>query len=156
MFCTKTNEWVGSSLNHWIVMQRNSRQFTQLGIATDWERGGGGSPDFYEFLQFDCSTIRSSSTWLRKSIHWIQTRSFLLHLIYFPPTPDIFFLLHLIYFWYIVFLPDLQLHQFVNHCTFLNHRNFVQTLRLFLEIMLPQEALFLQVIRLCSKQNCLY
>ena len=35
MFCTKMNEWVGSSLNHWIVMQRNSRQFTQLGIATD-------------------------------------------------------------------------------------------------------------------------
>ena len=82
MFCTKMNEWVGSSLNHWIVMQRNSRQFTQLGIATDWERGGGGSPDFYEFLQFDCSTIRSSSTWLRKSIHWIQTCSFLLHLLY--------------------------------------------------------------------------
>ena len=81
--CFVQKEWMGGSLSHWIVMQRNSRQFTQLGIATDWERGGGGSPDFYDFLQFDCSTIRSSSTWLRKSIHWIQTRSFLLHLIHF-------------------------------------------------------------------------
>ena len=106
---------MGSSLNHRIVMQRNSRQFTQLGIATDWERGGGGSPDFYDFLQFDCSTIRSSSTWLRKSIHWIK-------LVVSSSTYYIF-LLHLIYFssstWYI-FPPPLDTLSFYPICNCTN------------------------------------